>query len=131
MAGDQEVQPKFGKVCCEWRDKFKAKGFRKEGDGVSPILDELGIPKSSAYYWMFRYEVSIGAKTANLKNRSLKPLRRGHATTRNERIALTRLAAWTDTKSSPRKCSKQGSANFSGRRPQTKAICGRRKIGQS
>ena len=54
----------FGKVCCEWRDKFKAKGFRKEGDGVSPILDELGIPKSSAYFWMFRYEVSIGAKTA-------------------------------------------------------------------
>jgi hypothetical protein len=54
----------FGKVLCEWRDRFKARGFRKEGDGVSPILDELGIPKSSAYFWMFRYEVSIGAKTA-------------------------------------------------------------------
>jgi hypothetical protein len=54
----------FGKICCEWRDKFKAKGFRKEGDGVSPILDELGIPKSSAYYWMNRYEISIGAKPA-------------------------------------------------------------------
>jgi hypothetical protein len=52
----------FGKVCCEWRDKFKARGFRKEGDGVSPILDELSIPKSSAYYWMNRYEISIGAK---------------------------------------------------------------------
>ena len=54
----------FGKVLCEWRDRFKAQGFRKEGDGVSPILDELGIPKSSAYFWMFRYEVSTGAKTA-------------------------------------------------------------------
>src|ERR1017187_8604627 len=54
----------FGKVLCEWRDRFKAQGFRKEGDGVSPILDELGIPKSSAYCWMFRYEVSIGTKTA-------------------------------------------------------------------
>ena len=54
----------FGKVCCEWRDKFKARGFRKEGDGVSPILDELGIPKSSAYYWMNRYEISIGVKSA-------------------------------------------------------------------
>jgi hypothetical protein len=54
----------FGKILCEWRDRFKAQGFRKEGDGVSPILDELGIPKSSAYFWMFRYEVSIGAKTA-------------------------------------------------------------------
>src|SRR5271157_572074 len=48
----------FGKVCCEWRDKFKAKGFRKEGDGVSPILDELGIPKSTAYWWMNQYEIS-------------------------------------------------------------------------
>jgi hypothetical protein len=57
----------FGKVCCEWRDKFKAKGFRKEGDGVSPILDELGIPKSSAYYWMNRYEISIGVKSARLE----------------------------------------------------------------
>jgi hypothetical protein len=55
----------FGKVCCEWRDKFRAQGFRKEGDGVSPILDELGIPKSTAYFWIFKYEVSIGAKTAN------------------------------------------------------------------
>jgi hypothetical protein len=54
----------FGKVCCEWRDKFKAQGFRKEGDGVSPILDELGIPKSTAYWWMNKYEISIGAKTA-------------------------------------------------------------------
>jgi hypothetical protein len=54
----------FGKVCCEWRDKFKARGFRKEGDGVSPVLDELGIPKSSAYYWMNRYEISIGVKSA-------------------------------------------------------------------
>ena len=54
----------FGKVCCEWRDKFKAPGFRKEGDGVSPILDELSIPKSTAYYWMNRYEISIGAKAA-------------------------------------------------------------------
>ena len=54
----------FGKVCCEWRDKFKARGFRKEGDGVSPILDLLGIPKSTAYWWMNRYEISIGARTA-------------------------------------------------------------------
>jgi len=54
----------FGKVCCEWRDKFKAKGFRKEGDGVCAILDKLRIPRSTAYFWMNKYEVSIGAKTA-------------------------------------------------------------------
>jgi len=62
----------FGKVCCEWRDKFKARGFRKEGDGVSPILDKLGIPKSSAYFWMFRYEVSIGVKTARPEKQKLE-----------------------------------------------------------
>ena len=54
----------FGKVCCEWRDKFKAKGFRKEGAGVTPILEELGIPTSTAYWWMNKYEISIGAKPA-------------------------------------------------------------------
>jgi hypothetical protein len=54
----------FGKVCCEWRDRFKARGFRKEGDGVSPILDELGIPKSTAYFWLNKYEISIGVKPA-------------------------------------------------------------------
>jgi hypothetical protein len=61
----------FGRVLCEWRDKFKAKGFRKEGDGVSPILDELGIPKSSAYYWMNRYEISIGVKSARPEKQKL------------------------------------------------------------
>ena len=54
----------FGKVCCEWRDKFKAKGFRKEGDGVVPILEQLGIPISTAYFWMNKYEISIGVKPA-------------------------------------------------------------------
>jgi hypothetical protein len=75
----------FGKICCEWRDRFKAKGFRKEGDGVSPILDELGIPKSSAYFWMFRYEVSIGAKTA--KPEKQKPEAPSPWTPENEKRA--------------------------------------------
>lgn len=52
----------FGKVCCEWRDKFRARGFRKGGDGVVPILEQLGIPTSTAYFWMNKYEISIGAK---------------------------------------------------------------------
>jgi hypothetical protein len=54
----------FGKVCCEWRDQFKAKGFRKEGDGVIPILEQLSIPTSTAYFWMNKYEISIGVKPA-------------------------------------------------------------------
>jgi len=54
----------FGMVCYEWRGKFKAQGFRKEGDGVCAILDKLRIPRSTAYFWMNKYEVSIGARTA-------------------------------------------------------------------
>ena len=54
----------FGRVCCEWRDKFRARGFRKGGDGVVPILEQLGIPASTAYFWMNKYEISIGAKPA-------------------------------------------------------------------
>jgi hypothetical protein len=52
----------FGKVCCEWRDKFRARGFRKRGDGVVPCLEYLGIPISTAYFWMNKYEMSIGVK---------------------------------------------------------------------
>lgn len=54
----------FGKVCCEWRDKFRARGFRKRGDGVVPILEQLGIPISTAYFWMNKYEISTGVKPA-------------------------------------------------------------------
>jgi hypothetical protein len=54
----------FGKVCYEWRNQFKAQGFRKEGDGVCAILDKLRIPRSTAYFWMNKYEVSIGMKPA-------------------------------------------------------------------
>ena len=54
----------FGRVCCEWRDKFRARGFRKGGDGVVPILEQLGIPASTAYFWMNKYEISIGVKPA-------------------------------------------------------------------
>jgi hypothetical protein len=54
----------FGKVCYEWRNKFKAQGFRKEGDGVCAILDKLRIPRSTAYFWMNKYEISIGLKPA-------------------------------------------------------------------
>ncbi|MGA8733650.1 MAG: hypothetical protein WB558_06985 [Terriglobales bacterium] len=54
----------FGKICCEWRDKLRARGFRKRGDGVVPILEQLGIPTSTAYFWMNKYEISVGLKPA-------------------------------------------------------------------
>src|ERR1039458_3429480 len=56
----------FGKVLCEWRDRFGAQGSRK-GGGLRPILDKVGIPTSTAYFWMDRYEVSAGLKQAKEK----------------------------------------------------------------
>lgn len=47
----------FGRVCCEWRDKFKSKGgYGSKGKGLVQHLDELSIPRSTAYWWMARYE---------------------------------------------------------------------------
>jgi hypothetical protein len=59
----------FGRVCCEWRDRFKQKrtGPQSKGTGFIPILKKTGIPISTAYWWMERYEVSIGAKTEKQK----------------------------------------------------------------
>lgn len=58
----------FGQVCCEWRDKFRVKGFRGDakGKGFVPILEQCGIPKSTAYWWMEKYEISAGLREAPL-----------------------------------------------------------------
>lgn len=55
----------FGQVCCEWRTKFKAQG--KKGQGLLPVLEQVGIPISTAYWWMERYEISVGTKQAKPK----------------------------------------------------------------
>jgi hypothetical protein len=55
----------FGQTCCEWRTKFKAQG--KKGQGLLPILEQVGIPISTAYWWMERYEISVGTKQAKPK----------------------------------------------------------------
>lgn len=62
----------FGKICCQWRDKFRARGFRKKGDGVVPILEQLGIPASTAYFWMNKYEISIGVKPTKPEKEKLE-----------------------------------------------------------
>jgi len=55
----------LGKICCEWRDKLKSKGgYNTKGKGLVQLLDELSIPRSTAYWWINRYELSIGVKTA-------------------------------------------------------------------
>jgi hypothetical protein len=57
----------FGKVCCEWRDKFgqKRTGPLTKGTGLAQILSQLNPPckEGKAYYWMNQYEISTGAKT--------------------------------------------------------------------
>jgi hypothetical protein len=54
----------FGETVYRWREQFKARGYRKEGDGVCAILHKLGIPRRTAYWWIDRYEVSIGLNAA-------------------------------------------------------------------
>jgi hypothetical protein len=65
----------FGKVCCEWRDKFKQKktGPQSKGTGFILILKKTGVPISTAYWWMERYEVSIGAKPEKQKPEAPSP----------------------------------------------------------
>ena len=53
----------FGRVCCEWRDKFKSKGgYGTKEKGLEGILTSSQIPKHIAYYWMERYE-SVNKQT--------------------------------------------------------------------
>jgi len=55
----------FGKVCCEWRDKFRARGFRKRGDGVVPCLEYLGIPISKGCKKMDVCALQGGGRAVN------------------------------------------------------------------
>src|SRR5438045_1625623 len=53
----------LGRVLCEYRDDHRSRGGNgTKGQGLVQALDELNIPKSTAYFWMNRYEVSIGKK---------------------------------------------------------------------
>ena len=51
----------FGRVCYEWQQKLRAQGSRT-GGGLRPILDKVGIPKSTAYWWIGRYMESEGLR---------------------------------------------------------------------
>src|SRR5580692_3531354 len=56
----------FGATVYKWREEFasKSRGIGTKGKGLSPILDTIGIPKSTAYWWINRYEVSLGLRAA-------------------------------------------------------------------
>lgn len=56
----------FGKVLYKWRETFSAQGSRT-GGGLAQILRKLEINESVAYYWIYRYEVSVGVRTAKEK----------------------------------------------------------------
>lgn len=49
----------FGQVCYEWQQKLAERGQRVKGRGVVPILEQLGIPISTAYYWIGRYRATF------------------------------------------------------------------------
>lgn len=53
----------LGRVLCVYRDAHKSKGgFGSEGKGLTQLLEELSIPASTAYWWINRYEISVGLK---------------------------------------------------------------------
>jgi hypothetical protein len=53
----------FGQACYELRNIHKSNpGASNKGKGFLPILEQNSIPTSTAYWWMERYEISIGKK---------------------------------------------------------------------
>src|ERR1019366_755774 len=62
----------FGKVCYKWRERLSAQGSRNNA-GLRSYLDEVGIPASTAYYWIKQYEVSIGTKQAKPAKVKVEP----------------------------------------------------------
>ena len=58
----------FGRACYEYRNEHRsAGGAGSKGKGLVQLLDELSCPKSTAYYWIERYEVSIGNKAEGIE----------------------------------------------------------------
>jgi hypothetical protein len=50
----------YGKVLYEARQKLNDAGYGQ----LSSLLDNLNIPRSTAYLWMEKYEISVGIKEA-------------------------------------------------------------------
>jgi len=51
----KEEGMELGRVCQKWQEMFSAQGSRT-GMGLRPILDEVGVPYSTAYFWIGRYK---------------------------------------------------------------------------
>jgi hypothetical protein len=53
----------FGHAVYELRRRFGSGGGNgSAGTGLVQVLDTLNIPRSTAYYWLGRYQISIGEK---------------------------------------------------------------------
>jgi hypothetical protein len=76
----------FGRVCSEWRTKFKAQGTHTDAS-FSGILKSLDIPRHIADYWADKYEFETGkhsipcpecTETFPSKNQLKKHQRKAH-----------------------------------------------------
>jgi hypothetical protein len=62
----------FGRTCHEWQLQHKAQGSRT-GKGFEHVLEQLAIPKTTAYRWVRRYAMNeaLRAKRNEVKNSNL------------------------------------------------------------
>jgi N6-adenosine-specific RNA methylase IME4 len=67
----------FGKVCYRWQQKLAERGQRVKGRGVVPILEQLDIPISTAYWWIARYKESGVIKDKPRQKQTAGPLPQG------------------------------------------------------
>jgi hypothetical protein len=51
----------FGRVCHGWQTLYKSQGSR-QGKGFDRVLQQLGIPKTTAYRWIRRYQIKCGLR---------------------------------------------------------------------
>jgi Domain of unknown function (DUF4338) len=51
----------FGKVCYDLRNQFRAQGSHK-GRGFEQLCTKLSVPRRTAYFWIGRYEESVGLR---------------------------------------------------------------------
>src|SRR5205807_2745949 len=56
------------------RAAYVTQGQRTHGVGVVPTLEERNIPCSTAYYWLNKYEESIGEREVKPKTKWVKVL---------------------------------------------------------
>jgi hypothetical protein len=76
----------FGGVCREWQQTFKAQGSRKH-EGFERVLAQLGIPKTTAYRWIGRYEVTMRLRAIRNEVGSSKAI----ATSANSSGSINRI----------------------------------------